>query len=246
MEKSAQIIKEECYTALDLETTGLDPKYDRIIEIGAVRVENGRVSGQFSTFVNPGRKLENRVVELTGITDAMLETAPKIDNVIRELCSFTQGCPLLGHNIMFDYRFLKRAAVSEGLDFERSGIDTLILCRCFMPPREKKNLASACCYYGVEPQIAHRALADAWSAHFLYQAVKKRHFSDRPEAFLEKILQYRVKREQPATKRQKEVLRDLTKYHKISLTVQIEDLSRNEASRMTDKIIAQYGRIVKR
>ncbi len=67
-----------------------------------------------------------------------------------------------------------------------------------------------------------------------------------PELFLPKTLIYKVKKEQPASKRQKQVLRELLKYHKISLTVQIDSMTRNEVSRMTDKIISQYGRIIKR
>lgn len=246
MEETAQIIKKDCYIALDLETTGLDPRFDKIIEIGAVRVENGEVAGRFEMFVNPGRKLEARVMELTGITDAMLKDAPEIGGVMEAIADFTEGVPILGHNILFDYRFLKQAAVNLGMVFERRGIDTLRLCRRFMPGPEKKNLAAACRYYGVEPEASHRALADAVSAHLLYQAMKKRCFQEDPEAFLDEALQYRVKREQPATKKQKEVLRELAKYHKISLTVQIEELSRNEAARITDKIIAQYGKMIKR
>ena len=260
MEETAHIIKkEDCaeidraageqpgfYAAVDIETTGLDPKQDKIIEIGAVRVERGLICGQFSTFVNPRRKLEPRIEELTGITDAMVSGAPDIGEVIGQVMDFCGGLPILGHHVIFDYSFLKRAAVNSGLSFEKNGIDTLALCRRFMPEEEKKNLSSACRYFGVEPQTAHRALSDAVSAHLLYQAMFRHHFSESPDLFLGKTLIYKVKKEQPASKKQKEVLRDLLKYHKINLTVQIDYLSRNEISRITDKIIAQYGRIKKR
>ena len=234
------------YTALDLEMTGLDVKSDRIIEIGAIRVEHGVVTGTFSTLVSPGRELEARVQELTNITDRMLEGAPGIREAMEGLSAFTDGLPILGHNIAFDYRFLKQAAVDQGMCFERDGIDTLALCRRFMPPDEKKNLGSACQYYGIGPQAAHRALADAFSAHFLYQTLLKRHFEEKPEAFMAKPLNYHVKRRQPATKKQKEVLRDLIKYHKINLSAQIDGLTRNEVSRMIDKIVSQCGRAAER
>ena len=257
MEETAHIIRVEekaakgleadrrpgCYAAVDLETTGLDPKHDKIIEIGAIRVEDGVIQDQFSTFVNPRRKLEARVEELTGIRDEMVADAPDIGLVIGRVLEFCDGLPLLGHHIIFDYSFLKRAAVNEGLPFEKNGIDTLTLCRRFMPGEEKKTLASACRYFGVEQQSAHRALSDAVSAHLLYQAMVRHHFSESPDLFFGKTLIYKVKKEQPASKKQKEVLRDLVKYHKINLTAQIDYLSRNEISRITDKIVSQYGRI---
>ena len=92
---------------------------------------------------------------------------------------------------------------------------------------------------------SYRDLADAVSAHLLYEELAGRFFSC-PEAFAQTPLICRIRREQPASKKQKEVLQDLVKYHKISLTVQVDSLSRNEASRLTDRIISQYGRMIKR
>lgn len=234
------------YVAVDLETTGLNPKTDKITEIGAVKVIDGQVTEEYSTLVNPRRLLDEQITELTGIDDGMLREAPGIEDVIRQVTEFCQELPLLGHHILFDYSFLKRAAVNHGLAFEKSGVDTLALCRKFMPEEERKNLGAACAYYQVETRTAHRALADAYAAHGLYQALVLRHGEGEPGAFVEKTLIYKVKKEQPASKRQKEGLRELLKYHRIDVTVQIDHLSKNEISRMTDKIISQYGRIVKR
>ena len=231
------------YIAIDLETTGLNPKTERIIEIGAARVEDGTVVQTYSTFVNPERELDARIRELTGICDDDLKDAPVLDTVLPELLAFCGELPLLGHRIIFDYSFLKRAAVNQGEEFARAGIDTLTLARLFMPEDEKKNLKAACGWFGVEQKETHRAMADAMAAHQLYQAMKKRYGKERPDVFSEENLIYRVKKEQPASKRQKEHLQDLIKYHKIGLTVQIDHLTRNEISRITDKIIAQYGRI---
>lgn len=233
------------YIALDLETTGLDPKRDKIIEIGAIRVEDGVEQAVFHQMVNPHRILEERIIGLTGITDGMLETAPDIVDIIGNFLDFCGELPLLGHHVIFDYSFLKRAAVNTGLSFQREGIDTLKLCRLFMPEEEKKNLEAACAWYQVKRQGAHRALGDARDADALYRKLAQRHGMGNPEVFAPKPLIYKVKREQPASKKQKEDLRYLLKYHKIDLPVQIEHLSRNEASRFTDKIISQYGRIQK-
>ena len=127
------------FVAVDLETTGLDPKKDRIIEIGAIRVENGEVAGEYQQLVNPGCPIPDFVSDLTGITDEMVEKAPMIGEVLDEFLKFCGELPIVGHQVMFDYRFLKRATVNQGESFERNGIDTLALCRAFMPVEEKKN-----------------------------------------------------------------------------------------------------------
>lgn len=233
----------QTYAAIDLETTGLDPKRDKIIEIGAIRVENGVETAQFHTMVNPHREIETRTTELTGICREMVEDAPDIGDIMAGLLDFCGNLPLLGHHVIFDYSFLKRAAVNLGLGFEREGIDTLKLCRRFMPEAERKNLASACAFYGIVQESAHRALGDAEDAHRLYQKLVLAHGSGNQDVFSPKPLIYKAKREQPASKKQKEDLRYLLKYHKIDLPVQIDHLSRNEISRIKDKIISQYGRI---
>lgn len=115
-----------------------------------------------------------------------------------------------------------------------------------MPVEEKKNLAAACRYFAVDSGESHRALSDAMAAHHLYQELKNRYFLEVPEVFAPQPLIYKVKREQPASKKQKEVLRELLKYHRINLSAQIDSLSKNEISRLTDQIIAQHGRMQKR
>ena len=204
------------YIAIDLETTGLNPKTERIIEIGAARVEDGTVVQTYSTFVNPERELDARIRELTGICDDDLKNAPVLDTVLPELLAFCGELPLLGHHVIFDFSFLKR------------------------------NLAAACRYFAVDPGESHRALSDALAAHHLYQELKNRYFLEVPEVFAPQPLIYKVKREQPASKKQKEVLRELLKYHRINLSAQIDSLSKNEISRLTDQIIAQHGRMQKR
>lgn len=245
MTETVQVIDRglNSYIAIDLETTGLDPKRDRVIEIGAVRVLDGQITEELSLFVNPKMTLTEFTKDLTGITDEMVSDAPDLDTLIEDVVAFCGDLPILGHHIIFDYSFLKRAAVNKGLQFEKTGIDTLTLCRKYMPEEEKKNLMSACAYYGVMTDTSHRAAPDAQAAHFLYQALKKVSEIPEDDLFFGKPLVYKVKKEQPATKKQKQDLRDLAKYHRISLSVQIDSMLRNEVSRMTDKIILHYGRI---
>lgn len=231
------------YIAVDIETTGLNAKTEKIIEIGAVRVIDGRETAQFHSMVNPHRALETRIIELTGITDEMVEHAPDIGDIIGEFLDFCGELPLLGHQILFDYSFLKRAAVNEKLKFERCGIDTLRLCRVFMPTEHKKNLAAACEFYQIKREGAHRALGDARDAHNLFCAIVSQAKETDRELFVPKPLNYKVKREQPASEKQKQDLQELIKYHRIELSVQIDYLSRSEASRIKDKLISQFGRI---
>ena len=230
------------YIALDLETTGLLPKQDKITEIAALRVENGQITARFVSLVNPARALTPKVQELTGITDEMLKDAPLIEDVIGELLTFLGELPILGHNVLFDYSFIKQAAVNAGLPFEARVIDTLALCRTLMPLSEKKNLTSACAYYQIEQTLAHRAEVDAVSAHLLYQKLASLDTAGKEELFLPRQLNYRVKKQQPATQRQKQYLQDLVKYHRIDLTVQVDQITRSDASRMIDRILSQYGR----
>ena len=230
------------YVALDLETTGIGARHEKITEIGMVKVIDGEAVDTYHTMVNPHREIPKRIVELTGITDDMVKDAPGIDEILDEVLNFTEDLPLLGHQIIFDYGFLVQAAVNQKRKFEKYGVDTLKLCRYLMPGAEKKNLGAACAYFGVHQDTAHRALSDAYAAHDLYQELKRRFGKERPELFTAKMLQYKAKKERTASKRQKEHLQDLLKYHRIDITVEIDHMSGNEISRMIDKIIFQmYG-----
>lgn len=154
---------------LDLETTGLNPRTDKIIEIGALLVEDGEILDTFSTFVSPGRKLLPQTTEITGITDEMLEHAPVFADIAEKLLAFLGEHVLLGHSIISDYAFLKKALVNEqpkGFAFERNGLDTLKIARRFLPAEQKKALSALTAYFQI-PHEPHRALADA-QATFYY------------------------------------------------------------------------------
>lgn len=233
----------DSYVAVDLETTGIGAKKEKITEIGMVKVIGGQVADTYHTMVNPHRSIPEKIVELTGISDDMVKDAPGIEEIMPEVIAFCEGLPILGHQIIFDYGFLLQAAVNQKLKFDKMGMDTLKLCRLLMPAGEKKNLGAACAYFGIRQETAHRALSDAMSAHRLYVELKNRFGAERGDLFEPKILQYKAKKEKPASKRQKQHLQDLIKYHRIDVTVQIDHMSGNEISRMIDKIIFTHGRI---
>ncbi len=228
------------YVALDLETTGLDPKKDKIIEIGAVKVVNGEETDTFSTFVNPGRRLDERVSELTGIEDSDLKNAATAAEIIPKLLEFIGDLPLLGHSILFDYSFVKRAAVNAGCTFDKEAIDTLRISRAVCPNLNSKRLTDMCAHYGIELN-AHRALNDARASHLLFLQLESEFSAKYLELFKPAALVYKTKKESPVREREKKRLKELVKKHNIDCPYDIDRMTRNEASRYYDKLRAEIG-----
>lgn len=227
------------YVSLDLETTGLDPKKDKIIEIGAVRIRDGVIKEHFSCLLNPGRILSETVTGLTGIKDEELKDAPYIEEVIEELLNFIGDDILLGHSVLFDFSFVKRAAVNRKLSFEKKAVDTLKIARKYLPQLESRSLSALCKHYGIT-YCPHRAYEDAVATHELYLKLYEE-FGLREDAesvFAPCEMIYQVKREGPATPRQKERLTRLIEERKIVLKVDVNHMTKNEASRITDYILS--------
>lgn len=231
------------YVCLDLETTGLDPKTDKIIEVGAVKVKDGEIVDTFQSFVNPGRMLSEKIIELTGICDDDLKNAPSIEEIIPAFVEFSGEECFLGHSVLFDYSFMKKAVVNlDGkIRYEKMGIDTLKISRKYLAALESRKLSHLCTYYGIE-QTAHRALGDAVATHKLYQKLLKDFYKEDESDFKPQKLIYNVKREGPITKAQKERLSKLIALHHIDYLYDLDRLTRNEASRITDQILSTYGR----
>lgn len=238
------------YISIDIETTGLNPKTDRIIEIGAVKVVNGEVIDSFEQFVNPGRKISERIVELTGITNEMVLHAKEADEVMRSLLDFiAPKTVFLGHSILFDFAFLKRYCIdlqlidSKGMGFNRKGIDTLRIARASLPELESRALTNLCNHFDISLQ-AHRALNDAMATHELYQILCKE-FGQK-EGFIElfepRDLVYQVKRQRPITLHQKERITRFVQQYGIDFDIKIDSLTKNEADRMMDLWKLQYGK----
>lgn len=229
------------YVCIDLEMTGLHPVQDKIIEIGAVKVVEGEITDTFSSFVRPGIAVPERVTQLTGITMDCLEKAPPIREVLSLLVPFLEEYPLVGHSILTDYSFLKKAAVDAGLPFERKGIDTLRISRAFLLSLPKKTLSDVCAYYQI-PLKAHRAQNDAEATSMLYQYLKRDFFEKDPTVFEPKPLLFRPKKSQPATVAQKQQLEKLLTRYQPEEILDLENLSRSEASRWIGKLLQAYER----
>ena len=150
------------YVVFDLETTGISPKTDEVVEISAVKVEHGKVTDEFSTLVNPKRRIPYGASRVNGITDDMVAEAPFFEQVLEEFLEFIEGFVLVGHNIArFDMNFLYRDVEKY---FERSlpndYIDTLQMARRELPNLEHHRLTDLAEYYGISAEGAHRALND--------------------------------------------------------------------------------------
>ncbi|MBS6397931.1 MAG: 3'-5' exonuclease [Clostridiales bacterium] len=233
------------YVTLDVETTGLNPARDKVLEIGAAKVQGGKVAETYGTLIDTGVPIPWRIQELTGITDEMQKTGKKGEDAIRELVEFCGELPILGHNVQFDYGFLKQAAVNQGLAFEKEALDTLKIARRVLPDIPSRTLTAMCAHYQVDPGSSHRALDDALSAHEILWKLWEEFGEQDPEAFLLRKLTYAAKKQSPITNSQKGYLNDLLKYHRIETNIRIEDMTKSEASRMIDQIILQYGRIMR-
>lgn len=230
------------FTVVDLETTGLRPETDRIIEIGAAKVRDGIVVDTFSTFVDPRRPVPERITELTGITDTMLRGAPDIREALPLFLEFAGEDVLLGHNLMFDFRFLKQNAVNLSLSFERKGVDTLKIARNVLDSLESRRLDFLCTYYGIEDNNHHRALNDVLVTWELYCRLTAQFYEEHPDLFEAKALEYGVRKQSPVTPRQIAYLNALLARHGIMSEVPVESMTKNEASRLIDQILVQYGR----
>jgi ATP-dependent DNA helicase DinG len=151
--------------ALDIETTGLDPDKDLILEIGAVRFSARRVEDEWSTLVNPGKPIPPFITQLTGITDQMVREAPSLQTVLPAFKKFVGDSPVLGHNVRFDLAFLRRKGVL-GLN---EVLDTYEMASVLLPTAGRYNLQALAQIMAVPVSAAHRALNDAQITRVLYQ-----------------------------------------------------------------------------
>lgn len=230
------------YVAFDLETTGLSSDTDEILEIGALKVRDGKIVSRFNQLIHPKKVILPQVSELTGITNEMVHDAPEVSQVIPEFLAFCENDIVIGHNVMFDYKFTKTFAKRQGLSFEHQGLDTLKISRVVHKDFASKSLGAMCEYYGIVNESAHRAYHDALATAKLYQILAHHFENEYPKIFVPAPLVFKPKKNQPISEKQKEYLMKLIKYHKIDFNSSLEEMTKSEASRAIDRIILQYGK----
>lgn len=162
------------YVVLDLETTGLMPSFDEIIEIGAVRYVGDIEVARFHSFVSIDSPLDPFIVAHTGITNAMLEGAPKITEALPLLLEFVGDSVIIAHNANFDINFIyDNAEELLEIKFSNNFIDTMRLARkCGLPVKNHKLITLAE-HFGIQQDLAHRSVADCETTHALYVKLKE-------------------------------------------------------------------------
>lgn len=149
---------------VDVETTGWLPAEAAITEIGAVRLNGGELTGEFSSLVRPSGPIPAEIRELTGITDDMVSRAPPAQVALRAFLAFADGCLLAAHNAPFDLAFLTAACAVNGVAWPPTAvIDTAVLARLLLTPDDVPDckLRTLAEYFEVRTVPCHRALADA-------------------------------------------------------------------------------------
>lgn len=233
----------EDYTVLDLEMTGLATKVDKIIEIGAIRVRGGKPVEQYAMLVNPKMIVPQRVTELTGITSEMAKAGEDMDKAVAGLIDFIGDDVIVGHNVAFDYSFIKQWAVNQKRPLELKACDTLKLARELLPPEQSKKLEDLCAFFNIDRVNAHRAVDDAEETRQIFELLKAYEGADKAKGFTPQPLVYKARRQTPATKHQIERLKQIIEKYNIKDPINWEILTRNEASRLQDQYTAKYGKL---
>ena len=153
-----QSLREIDFVILDTETTGLRPGHHRVIEIAGIRMHGGEVTDSFQSLVNPGSRLPAFIVQFTGITQDMVEKAPKTHELFPDFLQFVDGAIIVGHNLGFDIGFLCYEAQLLGYDFPIDGLDTIPLARRFLPGLRRFKLDYVATHLKIPTQNRHRAL----------------------------------------------------------------------------------------
>lgn len=163
------------YVLFDLETTGLSPEKDAVIELSALKVADGTVIDEFSTLVNPEIHIPYSASSVNGITDAMVKDAPVMETALKDFMAFAGNSVLAGHNIKyFDLKFIQRDAAGYfGKDVTNDYVDTLYLAQRYLPELESHSLESLSYHYDISYEGAHRALTDCHINKLVYDCLAK-------------------------------------------------------------------------
>jgi DNA polymerase-3 subunit epsilon len=157
------------YAIIDIETTGLSPSNEKITEI-AVFIHNGeKIIEEFSTLINPEKKIPYRITQMTGINNQMVADAPKFYEVAKKIIELTENRIFVGHNVRFDYGFIRNEYKSLGYDYQRQTLDTIKLSRKLIPGQPSYGLGNLCKSLKIGNHARHRAEGDALATTKLFE-----------------------------------------------------------------------------
>ena len=157
------------YAIIDIETTGLSPSNEKITEIAIFIHDGQKVVDEFSTLINPEKKIPYRIIQITGINNQMVEDSPKFYEIAKKIVELTDDKMIVGHNVRFDYGFMRNEFKSLGYDFARKTLDTVKLSRKLIPGRKSYSLGRLCNDLEIENHARHRAAGDALATTKLFE-----------------------------------------------------------------------------
>ncbi|KYG92335.1 hypothetical protein A0U40_05170 [[Bacillus] sp. KCTC 13219] len=163
----------ESFCVIDIETTGLDSRFDEIIEIAAIKVENGQIVEERSSLVKPSEEIDEYITELTGISNEMVVNENPINIVLDDFMDFWKGYTLVGHNVNFDINFLYDNSIKHGVKYlSNDFIDTLRISRRLIPELNSHKLKIIAEHFRIPAEIEHRALDDARRTNAIFEQLK--------------------------------------------------------------------------
>lgn len=158
------------YVVIDLETTGLDPKNNHIIEVAGLRITDGQENGTFTSLVNPYVPLDPFITGLTGITQEMLHPAPPLDDVLPRFLAFIDDDIVVGHNVNFDINFIYEASIALlHRPFSNDFVDTLRLSRRLYREEQHHRLSDLIARFQIGDCVDHRAMSDVRQTNACFQ-----------------------------------------------------------------------------
>jgi DNA polymerase-3 subunit epsilon len=157
------------YAIVDIETTGGSARLEKITEIAVYQYDGEMITGEFVTLINPERNIPYFITNLTGITNEMVEDAPRFYEIARQLIEFTEGRIFVAHNARFDYSFIRQEFKSLGYNFKRSILDTVALGRKLFPGYRSYSLGNICRDLDITINDRHRASGDALATVKLFE-----------------------------------------------------------------------------
>lgn len=162
------------YAIVDIETTGGSSRIEKITEIAIIQHDGEKITGEYSTLVNPERNIPYYITSLTGITNEMVEDAPRFFEVARTIVEMTEGRTMVAHNARFDYSFIREEFKSLGYNFRRNLLDTVTLSRKLIPGHKSYSLGNICRDLGIAINGRHRAAGDALATAELFRLLMEK------------------------------------------------------------------------
>jgi len=172
------------YAILDIETTGGSPKYEKITEIAIFLHDGEKITDEFTTLINPERDIPYFITNLTGITNEMVADAPKFYEVAKKIIELTEGRIIVGHNVSFDYSFIRSEFRQLGFNFERPTLCTIRMSRKLIPGHKSYSLGMICQDLNIGIDNRHRASGDAFATVRLFELLTKMSEQDTAKAQL--------------------------------------------------------------